>query len=108
MAEGGHRGPVAIEAWLRNPRGRESVRGSGPSTTPTATPAATAPASSAPPLLTQKLLARRWHISHRTLERWRCEAAGPPYVRLVGRVLYRIEDIERYERENLCGPGVAR
>jgi hypothetical protein len=108
MAEGCRRSPAAIEAWLRNPRSHESVRSGAPSTTPAVAPAAGPSANSAPVLLTQKLLARRWHISHRTLERWRCEAAGPPYVRLVGRVLYRLEDIERYEREHLCGPGVAR
>jgi hypothetical protein len=55
-------------------------------------------------LLPPKLLARRWHLSHRTLERWRSQECGPPYVRLLGRVLYRLEDIERYERTHLCVP----
>ena len=29
-------------------------------------------------LLTQKQLARRWALSERTLERWRCTGEGPP------------------------------
>ena len=56
-----------------------------------------APAS----VLTAKHLARRWHISHRTLERWRSENRGPPYLRVMGRVLYRLSDIETYETAHL-------
>ena len=39
--------------------------------------------------LTQKELARRWTISHRTLERWRWAGEGPAYMKLGGRVVYR-------------------
>jgi hypothetical protein len=56
-----------------------------------------------PPLLTAKLLARRWHLSPRTLERWRTERRGPTFVRLVGshgRVLYRLLDVIEYEKKN--------
>lgn len=55
--------------------------------------------------LNQTDLARRWRISPRTLERWRWLKIGPPYVKIGGRVLYRIEDIEAYERagERLTG-----
>lgn len=52
-------------------------------------------------LLTPKLLARRWHMSHRTLERWRASGVGPPAVRLGNRYLYRVADVERYEQEHL-------
>jgi predicted site-specific integrase-resolvase len=51
--------------------------------------------------LNQSELADRWGISHRTLERWRWIGEGPPYLKIGGRVAYRIEDIERYERERL-------
>lgn len=47
--------------------------------------------------LTQKELARRWAISHRTLERWRWTGEGPDYLKLGGRVIYRVEDITAFE-----------
>jgi hypothetical protein len=31
------------------------------------------------------------------LERWRTEGIGPKYLKLCGRVLYRLVDIEEYE-----------
>jgi hypothetical protein len=46
-------------------------------------------------------LSRRWTISHRTLERWRWKNEGPPFIKLGGRVVYRLEDILAYEREHL-------
>jgi hypothetical protein len=46
-------------------------------------------------------LAMRWNISHRTLERWRWTGEGPRYLKIGGRVVYRLEDIERYEAEQL-------
>jgi len=51
--------------------------------------------------LNQKELARRWGISHRTLERWRYAGEGPPYLKLGGRVLYRLSDIEAFEQSQL-------
>lgn len=47
--------------------------------------------------LSEKLLARRWGLSHRTLERWRHDGQGPAYLKLGGRVIYRLCDIETYE-----------
>ncbi|NGZ05128.1 MAG: helix-turn-helix domain-containing protein [Magnetococcales bacterium] len=47
--------------------------------------------------LNQIELSRRWGISHRTLERWRSLGEGPPYLKIGGRVVYRQDDIERYE-----------
>ena len=52
----------------------------------------------------QAQLALRWRISPRTLERWRWVKAGPSYIKLGGRVVYRLEDIEAYEREALRVP----
>ena len=48
--------------------------------------------------LNQIDLAARWNISHRTLERWRWTGEGPRFVKLGGRVVYRLEE---YEREQM-------
>lgn len=42
-------------------------------------------------------LADYWGISARTLERWRGIGNGPHFVKVGGRVLYRVEDILEYE-----------
>ena len=49
----------------------------------------------------QRNLANRWGVSEATLERWRTEGIGPKYLKLVGRVVYRLVDIEAYESECL-------
>lgn len=46
-------------------------------------------------------LARRWKLSPRTLERWRWTGEGPNYIKLGGRVVYRLADVEAYETEHL-------
>ena len=51
--------------------------------------------------LDQTDLAERWNISARTLERWRWIGEGPCYVKLGGRVRYRIEDVEAFESRQL-------
>lgn len=51
--------------------------------------------------------AERWHRSVKTLERWRSEGSGPVYLKLHGKVLYRLSDVEAYEtRYARCSPGV--
>lgn len=47
--------------------------------------------------LNQVQLARRWSLSPRTLERWRWLRQGPPFLRIGGRVVYRLSDIEAFE-----------
>ncbi len=42
-------------------------------------------------------LAFRWRISPRTLERWRFTKTGPLFLKIGGRVIYRLEDIETFE-----------
>ena len=54
--------------------------------------------------LNQIDLSRRWKISPRTLERWRWLKQGPGYVKVGGRVIYRIEDVEAYEADRLRRP----
>jgi hypothetical protein len=51
--------------------------------------------------LNQKELAERWNLSGRSLERWRWIGAGPRFLKLGGRVVYRLEDVEAYEAEQL-------
>ena len=51
--------------------------------------------------LNQIELAARWKISPRTLERWRWTGEGPRFMKLGGRVIYRIDDVEAFERQEL-------
>ena len=48
--------------------------------------------------LSQTLLAERWGISPKTLERWRWLGCGPRYIKIGGRVVYRLDEIEAYEK----------
>ncbi|MCH8479760.1 MAG: helix-turn-helix domain-containing protein [Wenzhouxiangella sp.] len=52
--------------------------------------------------LNQVRLADRWQISPRTLERWRWSGEGPAFLKIGGRVVYRIADIEAYENGRRC------
>jgi len=52
-----------------------------------------------PTHLNQIELARRWRLSPRTLEGWRWRGLGPPYLKIVGRVVYRLEDVEAFEAQ---------
>ena len=47
--------------------------------------------------LTQIELAERWRISPRTLERWRWLRLGPQYLKIGGRVVYLLEDVQSFE-----------
>jgi hypothetical protein len=47
--------------------------------------------------LNQVQLSRRWCMSPRTLERWRWLQQGPQYLKIGGRVVYRMDDIEAFE-----------
>ena len=51
------------------------------------------------PLLffTLKARATCWMCSVARLQRWRTVGEGPPYLKIVGKVLYRAKDIEAYE-----------
>ena len=51
--------------------------------------------------LNQVQLSRRWSLSPRTLERWRWERKGPRHLKVGGRVRYRLEDVEAFERNGL-------
>ena len=47
--------------------------------------------------LTQSELALRWNKSEATIERYRADGKGPHYLKIGGKCLYRLEDIEEYE-----------
>ena len=49
----------------------------------------------------QRDLARRLGLSPRTLEGWRWRGTGPRFVKAGGRVLYRLEDVEAFEKTQL-------
>jgi hypothetical protein len=53
--------------------------------------------------LTQLDLARRWRMSERTLERWRSQRVGPPHLKVVGHIIYRVDDVEAYEVQQRRG-----
>ena len=59
------------------------------------------PAEPARELLTEIMLADRWVCSVARLQRWRTVGEGPPYLKIVGKVLYRLKDIEAYEEASL-------
>lgn len=51
--------------------------------------------------LTQRELADRWNKSEATIERYRSDGVGPQYLKIGGKVMYRLEDIEQFELECL-------
>ena len=55
--------------------------------------------------LLPKELVERWRnsISPATLASWRCRGLGPRYVKVGGRVLYPLAEVEFYEEKNLRG-----
>jgi putative heme degradation protein len=56
--------------------------------------------------LNQKQLSTRWNVSEANLVRWRCGGFGPRFVKMMGQVLYRLQDIEDFEitrlRDSTC------
>ncbi len=55
------------------------------------------PTEPARQLLTETMLADRWVCSVARLQRWRTVGEGPQYLKIVGKVLYRLKYIEAYE-----------
>jgi hypothetical protein len=52
-------------------------------------------------LLTPEELCERWKgsVTVATLAAWRARDIGPAYVKIGRQVLYRLADVEKYERE---------
>ena len=55
------------------------------------------PAKPTRQFLTETMLADRWVCSVARLQRWRTVGGGPQYLKILGKVLYRLKDIEAYE-----------
>ena len=55
-------------------------------------------------VFTTQQLADRWKIRTQTLQKWRVANEGPRYIKIGGRVMYRIDEIIRYEQtRTFCG-----
>ncbi len=50
--------------------------------------------------LTDVQLAERWHLSRKSLIKWRGEGKGPAFTKVGGRVLYKMADVEQFEEAN--------
>lgn len=50
---------------------------------------------------TEKELARRWGISHRTLQRWRSDNNGLPYTKFGRHVRYPLSVIQEFEEKHI-------
>lgn len=50
--------------------------------------------------MTTKALAKKWNISPGTLANWRSQKRGPKFLRLGRKVVYKFEDIEKFEDVN--------
>ncbi len=49
--------------------------------------------------LSGKELAKRWGVSHRTVQRWRLESVGLPYIKIGDRIVrYSLDIIQSYEK----------
>jgi hypothetical protein len=58
--------------------------------------------------INQVELSRRWRLSPRTLERWRYQGTGPQFLKVGGRVVYRLADIEAFEAEQVRASGAGQ
>jgi hypothetical protein len=52
--------------------------------------------------LTPAQLVKRWKgtVTTATLSSWRSRNSGPAYIKIGGKVLYRVADVEAYEQTN--------
>lgn len=50
------------------------------------------------PLLDPEAVARRYGVTAHTLYRWRKSGYGPAYIRIGHRRLYRLDDLQRWEK----------
>jgi len=58
--------------------------------------------------LTEAELAKRWGISPRTLQLWRREGKGCPFITIGNHTIrYRMEDVLAYEKKRLATKGGA-
>lgn len=48
--------------------------------------------------ITEKELSEAWGVKRNTLQKWRSQGVGPKYIKRVGRIIYRKDDIAEFER----------
>ena len=53
--------------------------------------------------LRESELALRWRMSERTLQRWRQAGDVPRHLRLGGRILYLLTDVQAFEADRVSG-----
>lgn len=53
--------------------------------------------------LSERMLAKRWSVSGRTLQRWRNERYGPAWIRIGGSIRYALDDVRAYEAAQRSG-----
>lgn len=51
--------------------------------------------------ITTDELAKRWQLTTRTLQIWRLHGDGTPFLKIGSRVMYRMADVEAYEKTRL-------
>lgn len=54
-------------------------------------------------LVDERAVVARWGKSPRTLQRWRAEGYGPPFIRIGGTIHYRVADILEFEARQRRG-----
>jgi N-acyl-D-aspartate/D-glutamate deacylase len=59
-------------------------------------------------LLREQELAARWQTSRRSLQRWRGDGSGPPFLRIGNAIRYRLTDILAFEMGALIGSTAAQ
>jgi predicted site-specific integrase-resolvase len=47
---------------------------------------------------TEREFAELWGVKRNTLQKWRSNGVGPKYIKRVGRIIYRKDDIAEFER----------
>jgi hypothetical protein len=47
--------------------------------------------------ISQAQLAARWQVAEATVERWRSTGIGPRFLKLLGNVRYRLDDVQAFE-----------
>ena len=52
-------------------------------------------------LLTPEVIAQRWKVTTKTLEKWRRRGTGPKYLRVGGQIHYRPKEIELFEDQHI-------
>ncbi len=60
------------------------------------------------PLVPERVVAQRYDRTMRTIQRWRAEGYGPPFIRIGGSVFYREADIIAFENSARRGGGAGK